>query len=130
VLLVSETFGGGAAPSAGLNFFSHATGRRHTARYPAAVKKRLLILIGWSFPHDLWNGAGACYRHDPLVVFEAYQRTKRMPNYSVAGGEQETNKVKDMQGLRYAASILSCLISIFWVAKTLPRLKSSRTCGP
>src|ERR1700733_7671085 len=68
VLLVSVTFAGGAAPSAGLNFFSHATGRRHTARYPAVVKKRLLVLIGWSFPHDLWNGAGICYRNGPFVV--------------------------------------------------------------
>src|ERR1700691_2869294 len=67
-LLVSVTFGGGAAPSAGLNFFSHATGRRHTARYAAVVKKRLLVLIGWSFPHNLWNGTGVCYRHEPLIA--------------------------------------------------------------
>jgi hypothetical protein len=62
-----------------LNFFSHATGRRHTARYPAAVKKRLLVLIGWSFPHDLWNGAGVCYRHDPLVVLRLINARKECP---------------------------------------------------
>src|ERR1700691_1976910 len=87
-LLVSVTFGGGAAPSAGLNFFSHAVGRRHTARYPAVVKKHLLVLIGWSFPRDLWNGVGNCYRHIRLVVIGCSEHFHFCSARSSSGGKR------------------------------------------
>src|ERR1700691_1097998 len=50
VLLVSVTFAGGAAPSAGLNFFSHAVKERQRVRYPIVCKADLFFI---GEPHAL-----------------------------------------------------------------------------